>query len=69
MMTNDCSDIKSQCRFCTELLLRLNDEIDEASSRYDDRSFEHYTRFQNDIVRIRRELNNLRIMLNPWEGR
>lgn len=59
MMTNDCSDIKSQCRFCAELLLRLND----------DRTIEHYTRFQNDIVRIRRELNNLRIMLNPWEGR
>ena len=55
-------DIKSQSKFCTELMLRLNEEI-----QCSDKSIlENYTRKQEDIRRIRRELMDLQKMLNPW---
>ncbi len=55
-------DIKSQSKFCTELMLRLNEEI----QRSDKSVIENYTRKQEDIRRIRRELMDLQKMLNPY---
>lgn len=60
----DLYDIKSQCKFCTELMLRLNKEIEESSVNYC--HVKDYTRKQKDIMRIRRELMELSNMLGEW---
>lgn len=66
-MTGNCDmdGIRSQCQFCTELMLRLNEEISESGEGYWS-GMENHIRKQNDIKRIRRELNDLSKMLNPW---
>lgn len=57
-------DIKSQSKFCTELMLRLNEEIQNSDKGVSE--MENYTRKQEDIRRIRRELMDLQKMLCPW---
>lgn len=58
-------DIKSQSQFCTELMIRLNNSISK-SGRGLWSGMENHCQKQNDIIRIRRELNTLKEMLNPW---
>ena len=60
----DLNDIKSQCKFCTELMLRLNKEIEKSNVNYC--HMKDYTRKQKDIMRIRRELMELSNMLGEW---
>lgn len=67
-MTGNCDikGVRSQCQFCTELMLRLNNEIHE-SGEGNWSGMENHIRKQDDIKRIRRELMTLSRMLNPWE--
>lgn len=60
----DIHDIKSQSEFCTELMLRLNEEIQNSDKGVSE--MENYTRKQEDIRRIRRELMDLQKMLYPY---
>lgn len=60
----DINDIRSQCQFCTELMLRLNEEVKKSNMSYG--HMKDYTRKQKDIVRIRRELMELSNMLGEW---
>ena len=60
----DIYDIKSQSQFCTELMLRLNEQIQNSDKGIS--GMENYTRKQEDIRRIRRELMDLQKMLYPW---
>lgn len=62
----DFNSIRRQAQFCTDLMLRLNTEIKKAKEGW--AGMENYTRKQDDIKRIRRELMELSKMLNPWEG-
>jgi len=64
----DFDDIKSQSQFCTELMLRLNKSVQKAG-KGSWSGMENHCQKQNDILRIRRELNTLREMLNPWAER
>jgi hypothetical protein len=60
----DLNDIKSQCQFCTELMLRLNEEVKKSNVNHC--HMKDYTRKQKDIMRIRRELMELSNMLGEW---
>lgn len=62
-MKKDLDDIKSQAQFCTELMLRLNADVQNAIQYY---TIQNHSRMEADIVRIRRELNDLRKMLYPY---
>lgn len=66
-MTGECDfdGVRSQSQFCTELMLRLNEEISD-SSEGNWSGMENHCRKQDDIKRIRRELLMLSKMLNPW---
>ena len=64
----DFADIKIQSKFCTELMVRLNKDI-QKSGRGSWSGMENHCQKQNDILRIRRELNTLREMLDPWAER
>ena len=62
----DYAAINKQCRFCYELMDRLNREVRESEEgRWS--GMENHVRKQDDIKRIRRELLTLSKMLNPWE--
>lgn len=63
----DFDKIKSQSKFCVELLLRLDSEIKKSKEGYWS-GMENHIRKQDDIKRIRRELMELSNMLNPWRG-
>ena len=67
MMVGKCDfdSIKSQGQFCTELMLRLNDDI-RKSKEGSWSGMKNHVRKQDDIKRIRRELMALSKMLNPW---
>ena len=54
-------------QFCTELVLRLNDEIRKSAEGYWS-GMENHCRKQDDIKRIRRELLMVSKMLDPWRG-
>ncbi len=64
----DFYDIKRQSQFCTELMLRLNESIQNAG-KGSWSGMDRHCQKQDDIIRIRRELNALREMLNPWAER
>lgn len=68
-MTGNCDidGIRSQAKFCTELMLRLVSEIEKSREGYWS-GMENHIRKQDDIKRIRRELLTLSKMLNPWEA-
>lgn len=70
-MAIDTKKVIKQADFCLELMQRLNAEI--KADKTDDKyaygyGFWYHTRKQNDIIRLRRELNRLHKMLNPWGG-
>ena len=66
-MTGKCDfgDIKAQMKFCTELVRRLDKEIQNSGAGLWS-GMENHIRKQDDIKRIRRELLTLSKMLNPW---
>ena len=66
-MPIDMKAVKKQSGFCLELMQRINAEIkeDENGGFY---GIWYRTRKQNDIIRLRRELNHLNKMLNPFGG-
>ena len=61
-------NIKHQSLFCSELMMRIDDQI-QVSSKAEYGGLPNYTRMQADIIRLRKELNDLRIMLDPWKGK
>ena len=60
-------ELNKQINFCDELLKRLKADMKESMNSYDSNDIYYglpnYTRMQNDIVRLRRELMNLSNML------
>ena len=63
-------NIKHQSLFCNELMMRLDDSIQAAKADdWEFRGIDNYTQIQQDIIRLRRELNQLRTMLDPYERR
>ena len=64
-MSADFESIKQQSKFCTDLMTRLNDEIQKSGNGTWSGMADH-TRKQDDIKRIRRELMDLSKKLNPW---
>lgn len=64
----DTKAIKYQAAFCTELMKRLNADIlkDECDKDINYQGMVNHTQKQADIIRLRRELNRLKQMLNPW---
>lgn len=67
-MAIDTKKVIKQADFCRDLMQRLNAEI--KADKTDDNYYGiwNHTRKQNDIIRLRRELNRLHKMLNPWGG-
>lgn len=57
---------KRQAAFCQELMNRLSVSFKTATKREYWATADNYTQMQADIIRLRRELNDLRKMLNPW---
>ena len=57
-----------QAEFCVELMTRVYVGIYGAKPMEHHPSMYNYTQMQADIIRLRRELNTLRKMLNPWEA-
>lgn len=66
-MTGKCDKnaIRNQSKFCIELMMRLDKEIN-ASGEGSWSGMENHVRKQDDIKRIRRELMTLSKMLDPW---
>lgn len=66
-MADKTKQIKEQTRFCKELMLRLdvsvNKNVEDATSWY---GISNRSQMSNDIIRLRRELNTLRKLLNLW---
>ncbi len=62
----DFDGVRGQSQFCTELMLRLNEDIASSGEGYWS-GMENHIRKQDDIKRIRRELMTLSKMLDPWE--
>ena len=62
----DTMKIEMQSEFCLELMERLNAEISESVDEHAWYGMWNHTQKQADIVRLRRELNKLHKMLNPW---
>ena len=60
-------NIKHQSLFCNELMMRLDDSIQIIKSdEWEFSGVQNYTQIQQDIIRLRRELNQLRTMLDPY---
>ena len=64
----DFKAIRTQSRFCAELMHRLDVEI-QLSGEGSWSGMENHIRKQDDIKRVRRELMTLAKMLDPWGGR
>ena len=65
-MATKFDDIKKQAQFCTVLMTRLNDDIQEENdiSAWDFSKMRNKSQKQMDVIRLRRELNKLNMMLN-----
>ena len=67
-MALDIKSINAQLDFCSELMVRLSAEM---KSSVDDDAWQgmwNYTQKKSDIIRLRRELNKLNQMLDPYRG-
>ncbi|MEE1097515.1 MAG: hypothetical protein U0K83_04195 [Bacteroidales bacterium] len=66
-MADNRKQVKEQMKFCKELMLRLEksvaENVDMDSSWW---GIRNHSQMQNDIVRLRRELNTLNKLLYPW---
>lgn len=58
------TSVQQQSGFCAELMKRLNDTIQKAKVSYG--TIEYHTQMENDVLRLRRELNELRHMLQQY---
>ena len=69
-MTGNCDykAIRTQSKFCVDLIQRLDKEI-QSSGDGSWSGMENHVRKQDDIKRVRRELMTLAKMLDPWGGR
>lgn len=60
--------VKKQVTFCKELMDRLvksvEDNIGEESSWW---GIRNHSQMSNDIIRLRRELNTLNKLMNPYD--
>lgn len=64
-MNIDFKDIKKQALFCAELMKRLNDDVQtENEDSVYSLGMRNKTQKIMDIIRLRRELNKLKMMLN-----
>ncbi len=67
-MTDKRKQAKEQIKFCKELMNRLckllEENIDEKSSWW---GIRNHSQISNDIVRLRRELNTLNKLMNPYD--
>lgn len=59
-------EIQGQSMFCAELMARLNADIQTGKKADWNDGLEHHAQMEADIIRLRRELNKLRKMLDPW---
>lgn len=67
-MADKRKQAKLQVKFCKELMDRLNDLLDENIN--EDSSWwgiRNHSQISNDIVRLRRELNTLNKLMNPFD--
>lgn len=62
---DEFKEIRQQSAFCMELMRRLDCDIKKAG-RGSWSGMDAWTRKQNDIIRVRRELRALFLMLDPW---
>lgn len=66
-MADNRKQVKEQIKFCNELMNRLvksiSDNIDNDSPWW---GIRNHSQMSNDVIRLRRELNTLRKLLNPW---
>lgn len=66
-MADNRKQVKEQMKFCKELMLRLEksvaENVDMDSSWW---GIRNHSQMQNDIVRLRRELNTLNKLFYPW---
>jgi hypothetical protein len=67
-MADKVKQIKEQIKFCKELMLRLDkavaENIDAESLGWG--GIRNHTQIIKDSIRLRRELNVLNKLLNPW---
>lgn len=56
--------VQKQSAFCTDLMIRLNEKIKDAQVACG--RIEYHTQMENDIIRLRRELNELHEMLMQY---
>ena len=70
MATKSKLQYKEQINFIDTLISRLKKDLNEGMSHFDSNDIYYgipgHNRMQNDIVRIRRELNTLSKMLDPY---
>ena len=62
---DEFGDIRRQSKFCIELMIRLDKEI-QTDGKGSWSGMKNHTQKQADIERIRRELMALHKMLYPW---
>lgn len=66
-MAENRKQVKEQMKFCKELMNRLDksvtDNVNEDSPWW---GIRNHSQISNDIIRLRRELNTLNKLLNPW---
>lgn len=63
----DIKNIKTQSKFCMDLMKRLDGEIEQAKMT-NWNVVEKHDRMRDDIKRLRRELMALSKMLDPWRA-
>lgn len=62
-------EFSTQLKFCLKLLIKLDIDFERDCKAQDEdpwdsfESIKNYSRYENDIIRIRRELNDLRRLL------
>lgn len=62
----DIKKIQKQAEFCLDLMQRLHKEIKADVDEHAWSGMYNHTQKQNDIIRLRRELNKLNKLLDLW---
>ena len=65
-MALDIKSINKQLDFCSELMIRLSAEMKSSEDDCAWHGMRNYTQKKSDIIRLRRELNKLNQMLDPY---
>ena len=66
-MSIDIKAVNNQADFCKELMQRLYDDIKSSEPGDSYYGVERYTQKKADIIRLRRELQTLNSMLDPYK--